>query len=104
MQTPEAPPYLRRMRSFGTKPISKSIGARTLGASYQTQPGRFLMCTGKLYDFYVSGDVVVVELSLNGTHTGPLEMPGGTIGATGEEFHAPCCDLGLLTETLQSTN
>jgi len=56
----------------------------------------------ELYDFYVSGDVAVVELSLNGTHTGPLETPGGSIGATGKEFHAPCCDLRSLTQTLQS--
>ena len=56
----------------------------------------------ELYNFYVSGDVVVVKLSLSGTQTGPLEMPGGTIGATGKEFHAPCCDLRLLTQTLQS--
>src|SRR6218665_1311483 len=41
--------------------------------------------------FYVNGDVVVVELSLNGTHRGPLALPAGTIPATGNEIHAPCC-------------
>ncbi|BAM86044.1 hypothetical protein S58_00230 [Bradyrhizobium oligotrophicum S58] len=42
---------------------------------------------------YVAGDVVVVELSLNGTHKGALALPLGTIPATGREIHAPCCDV-----------
>ena len=46
---------------------------------------------------YVSGDVVVVELSLNGKHNGPLVLPAGTISATGKEIQAPCCDVFHLT-------
>jgi ketosteroid isomerase-like protein len=52
----------------------------------------------ELYDLYVAGDVVVVELSLNGTHRGPLVLPAGTIPATGKEMHAPCCDVFHLKE------
>jgi ketosteroid isomerase-like protein len=52
----------------------------------------------ELYDLYVTGDVVVVELSLNGTHRGPLVLPAGTIPATGNEMHAPCCDVFHLKE------
>ena len=52
----------------------------------------------ELYNFYVSGDVVVVELSLNGTHKGPLELPAGTIPATGKEIHVPCCDVFHLKD------
>ncbi|MVN75671.1 ketosteroid isomerase [Hymenobacter sp. HMF4947] len=47
----------------------------------------------KLYNLYVAGDVVTVELSLNGTHRGPLALPMGTLAATGKEMHAPCCDV-----------
>ena len=47
----------------------------------------------ELSDFYVSGDVVVVELFLNGTHLGPLEMPAGVIPPTGKKIHVPCCDV-----------
>ena len=47
---------------------------------------------------YVSGDVVVVELSLDGTHNGPLVLPAGTIPATGKEIHAPCCDVFHLKD------
>ncbi|GLS97989.1 nuclear transport factor 2 family protein [Piscinibacter gummiphilus] len=48
--------------------------------------------------FYVVGDVVVVELSLNGTHRGPLSLPAGTIQRTGKEIHAPCCDVFHLED------
>jgi ketosteroid isomerase-like protein len=59
----------------------------------------------ELYHFHVSGDVVVVELSLNGTHKGPLELTGGTINATGKETHAPCCDVWRLKDgKIQSFN
>ncbi len=59
----------------------------------------------ELYDIYESGDVVLVELSLNGTHKGPLALPAGTIPATGKEMHAPCCDvLRLKGGRVQSFN
>jgi predicted ester cyclase len=50
----------------------------------------------ELYDVYASGDRIIVELSLNGTHKGPLELPAGTIPATGNKIQAPCCDVFLI--------
>jgi ketosteroid isomerase-like protein len=47
----------------------------------------------ELLDVYVSGDVVVVELTLNGTHTGPLKTPNGLIPPSGRRMKAPCCDV-----------
>lgn len=47
----------------------------------------------ELYTFYLTGDTVVVELSLNGTHKGPLALPMGTIPATGKKMSTPCCDV-----------
>ena len=47
----------------------------------------------KLDTFYFYDNVVIVELSLNGTHKGDLALPAGTIAATGNEIHAPCCDV-----------
>ena len=52
-----------------------------------------------LEQVYVTGDVVVVELSLNGTHKGPLALPAGTIPATGKEIHTPCCDVFHLRDS-----
>jgi ketosteroid isomerase-like protein len=47
----------------------------------------------KLDSFYFHENVVIVELSLNGTHKGDLALPAGVIAATGKEIHAPCCDV-----------
>ena len=47
----------------------------------------------ELGNFYVAGDMVIVELTLNGTQTGPLALSAGTIPPTGKEMHAPCCDV-----------
>jgi ketosteroid isomerase-like protein len=52
----------------------------------------------ELYDFYFQEDVVVVELSLNGTHKGGLNLPAGTIPATGRKISAPCCDVFHLKD------
>jgi hypothetical protein len=53
---------------------------------------------GALDDLYVDGDVVVVQLSLNGTHQGDLPIGLGTIPATGKEFHVPCVDVFRLED------
>lgn len=45
-----------------------------------------------------SGDTVVVELSLNGTHKGPLVLPLRSLPATGKEIHAPCCDVFVIRD------
>src|SRR5882762_9151750 len=49
----------------------------------------------ELIDLYVKDDenLVIVELTLNGTHKGPLELPAGTIPATGKVMQTPCCDV-----------
>ena len=36
----------------------------------------------ELYDVYLSGDVVIVELALQGTHDGALHLPFGILPAT----------------------
>ena len=47
----------------------------------------------ELSDLYFDGDVVVVQLSLNGTHQGDLPMGLGTLPATGKKFQVPCVDV-----------
>jgi ketosteroid isomerase-like protein len=50
----------------------------------------------ELHDVYVSGDVVIVELALQGTHDGPLWLPQGILPPTGNRMDAPCCDVFRL--------
>jgi ketosteroid isomerase-like protein len=50
----------------------------------------------ELIEFYVLEDMVIVQLSLNGTHKGPLQLPLGTIPATGKKMSTPCADFFKL--------
>ncbi len=52
----------------------------------------------ELYRVYVSGNMVVVQLALRGTHLGPLHLPEGTLPPTGRRMDAPCCDVFELTD------
>lgn len=52
----------------------------------------------EIFEVYTDGDCVIVELSLNGTHSGPLEMPTGTIPPTGKTMETPCCDVFRLRD------
>jgi len=71
-------------------------GPKELGKTVEIYGKAFPDMHRELYDIYVSGDVVVVELSLNGTHKGPLVLPMGTIPATGKTMKTPCCDVFKL--------
>jgi steroid delta-isomerase-like uncharacterized protein len=43
------------------------------------------------HNAHVSGNNVVLELTWNGTHTGPLETPKGSIAATGKRIEVRAC-------------
>jgi predicted ester cyclase len=52
----------------------------------------------ELYQIYSVDNIVVVQLALQGTHKGPLKMPGGTIAPTGKRMDGPCCDVFELVD------
>lgn len=52
----------------------------------------------ELYDFWTVGDRVIVRLALQGTHTGPLATPFGTLPPTGKKMNAPCADIFELAD------
>ena len=76
--------------SAGTKYYGKDIG-KTVDVYATAFPDMHRA----LYDLYVleGENTVVVELSLNGTHKGPLQLPSGTIEATNKTIAVPCCDV-----------
>jgi hypothetical protein len=47
----------------------------------------------ELYDMWTIENTVIVRLALQGTHTGPLATPFGTIPPTGKRMDAPCVDI-----------
>jgi ketosteroid isomerase-like protein len=73
-------------------------GSSELGRPVEVYAKAFHDMHRELYKFYAAGDIVVVQLALQGTHTGSLEMPFGTIPATGKRMDAPCCDVFQLKD------
>ncbi len=41
----------------------------------------------------VSGNTVVLEVTWRGTHTGPLQTPGGEVAPTGNKFELRACQV-----------
>ena len=52
----------------------------------------------ELYDLWPVGNTVTVRLALQGTQTGPLETPFGTLAPTGKRMDAPCMDIFELQD------
>ena len=70
----------------------KYFGAE-IGRTVDVYAAAFPDMHRELFSVRSFGDHVLVELSLNGTHTGDLVIPAGTISPTGKKINAPCCDV-----------
>jgi ketosteroid isomerase-like protein len=75
----------------------KKYYGKDIGVTVDVYATAFPDMHRELYSLYFSDNVVIVELSLNGTHQGALVLPAGTIPPTGKQMHAPCCDVFHLT-------
>jgi ketosteroid isomerase-like protein len=73
-------------------------GPDELGQTVENYAMAFPDMHRELYRFYSSGDIVVVQLALQGTHLGPLKLPMGIIPPTGKRMDAPCCDVFELVD------
>jgi ketosteroid isomerase-like protein len=73
-------------------------GPAELGKTVEVYAKAFPDMHRELHSFYVVGDIVIVQLHLQGTHTGPLETPAGTVPPTGKRMDAPCCDVFELVD------
>ena len=81
----------------------QSIGATyrgpdQLGKPVEVYARAFPNMHRELHRVYVTGDIVVVQLALQGTQLGPLALPGGTLPPTGNTIDAPCCDVFELSD------
>ena len=82
-----------------------SDGPTGLGKTVEVFAKAFPDMHRELYRFFNDGDVVVVELALQGTHKGPLPTSMGIIPPTGKRIDVPCCDVFRLVKgKIQSFN
>jgi ketosteroid isomerase-like protein len=73
-------------------------GPAELGLTVEVYAKAFPDMHRELHRFYSVGDIVIVQLSLQGTHLGPLDLPAGTVPPTGKRMDAPCCDVFELVD------
>lgn len=84
---------------------SGSDGPTGLGKTVEVYAKAFPDMHRELYRFFNVGDVVVVELALQGTHKGPLPTPMGILPPSGKRMNAPCCDVfRLVNGKIESFN
>jgi hypothetical protein len=80
----------------------QSVGVTYHGADLDYPVRQYGMAFGdmhrELYNFWTVGDTVIVRLALQGTHTGPLATPFGTLPPTGNKMDAPCADIFELAD------
>jgi ketosteroid isomerase-like protein len=95
---PNSSRSLRTVATSTTWAPGKNTYGADIGLTVDLYAAAFPDMHRELYNFYFQDDVVVVELSLNGTHKGGLTLPAGTIPPTGKEIHAPCCDVFHLKD------
>jgi ketosteroid isomerase-like protein len=73
-------------------------GPNELGQTIENYALAFPDMHRELHTFYAIANIVVVQLALQGTHLGPLKLPGGTLKPTGKRMDAPCCDVFELVD------
>jgi ketosteroid isomerase-like protein len=82
--------------------VDNSVGAtyrgRALADPVRNYGTAFSNMHRELYHIYADGNVVVVQLALQGAHDGPLQLPFGELPATGKQMDAPCCDVFELED------
>jgi steroid delta-isomerase-like uncharacterized protein len=78
--------------------VGKKYYGNDIGKTVEVYATAFPDMHRILLDFYVKDDEnkVIVELTLNGTHNGPLDLGKGSIPPTGKTIEVPCCDVWTI--------
>jgi ketosteroid isomerase-like protein len=84
--------------TFTDESVGVTYRGRDLSVPVENYARAFPDMHRELYRLYVAGDIVVVQLALQGTHQGPLDLPAGTLRPTGKRMDAPCCDVFELVD------
>jgi len=83
---------------FTDNSVGATYRGRDLAEPVRNYATAFSNMHRELGRIYTDGNVVVVQLALQGTHDGPLQLPFGELPATGKEMDAPCADIFELDE------
>jgi ketosteroid isomerase-like protein len=78
---------------FTDNSVGQTYRGRALAEPVRNYGTAFSNMHRELFRLYADGDVVVVQLALQGTQDGSLKLPFGELPATGKNMDAPCCDV-----------
>ena len=76
----------------------KIRGADEVIAAFKSWATALPDSKAEFHNALVSGNTVVQEVTWRGTHTGPLQTPGGAIPATGKRFEVRACQVFEIAE------
>jgi ketosteroid isomerase-like protein len=79
--------------TFTDESIGVTYRGRDLAFPLENYGRAFSDMHRELYRLYANGDIVIVQLALQGTHDGPLSVAGGILEPTRNRMDAPCCDV-----------
>lgn len=68
-------------------------GTDEVVAAFQDWAAALPDSKAEFHSALVSGNTVILEVTWRGTHTGPLQTPGGTIPGTGKTFAVRACQV-----------
>jgi ketosteroid isomerase-like protein len=74
-------------------PSGTKFRGKAIGDSIAALVSAFPDVHRELLSIYITGDVVVVELRIQGTHKGKLTLGSKTVAPTGMAIDAPCVDI-----------
>lgn len=72
------------------------LQGRDVGQLIHAVSGAFPDMHRELLRIFTSQEAVIVELKLQGTHSGDFHTGDGVLPATGRTFDVPCCDVFRL--------
>ena len=84
--------YFRNMSS------GQTFYGKDIGETVDIMAGAFPDLHRDLLNVYLDEDVVVMELTINGTHEGDLRTPTRVISPTHKAMKTPCCDVFHLKD------
>ena len=83
---------------FTDNSVGATYRGRDLAEPVRNYATAFSNMHRELRRIYTDANVVVVQLALQGTHDGPLQLPFGELSATGKQMDTPCADIFELDE------
>jgi predicted ester cyclase len=97
-QTKDTAKFVSMFAEGGYLSSGKTFYGKDIGETVDIMAAAFPDIPRDLLNVYLDGDVVIMELTINGTHDGDLRTPARVISPTHKAMKTPCCDVFHLKD------